>query len=82
MTTGRGPLIDTQAAILAAGVSKRTLHRRVKAGLLTPAGRDHKGRTVYHLDDVLNTLPTTTGRRPVDGRGTLGDGGTPVPSSG
>ena len=29
MTGDSGPLVDTQAAILAAGVSKRTLHRRV-----------------------------------------------------
>lgn len=32
MTGDSGPLVDTQAAILAAGVSKRTLHRRVAAG--------------------------------------------------
>lgn len=54
------PLVDTQAAILAAGVSKRTLHRRVAAGALKPAGRDRRGRTLYRLSDVLATLPPPT----------------------
>ena len=55
MTGDSGPLVDTQAAILAAGVSKRTLHRRVAAGALKPAGRDRRGRTLYRLSDVLAT---------------------------
>ena len=52
MTDGAEPLVDTQAAILAAGVSKRTLHRRVAAGALKPAGRDRRGRTLYRLSAV------------------------------
>lgn len=75
------PLVDTQAAILAAGVSKRTLHRRVAAGRLKPAGRDRRGRTLYRLSDVLATLPprqwTNTGHD-----GTLNPSGTPLPDAG
>ena len=76
-----GPLIDTQAAILAAGVSKRTLHRRVTAGLLQPAGRDRRGRTLYRLTDVLATLPTNSGQT-LDISGTLTTSGTPLPDGG
>lgn len=82
MTSSQPILVDTQAAILAAGVSKRTLHRRVADGTLTPAGRDHRGRTVYHLDQVLATCQPDTSRRPVDDRGTLTASGTPAPNAG
>lgn len=81
MPDDSGPLVDTQAAILAAGVSKRTLHRRVAAGALQPAGRDRRGRTLYRLSDVLATLPpqqwTNTGHS-----GTLNPSGTPLPDAG
>lgn len=81
MPDDSGPLVDTQAAILAAGVSKRTLHRRVAAGRLKPAGRDRRGRTLYRLSDVLATLPsqqwTNTGHD-----GTLNPSGTPLPDAG
>ena len=81
MADDGGPLVDTQAAILAAGVSKRTLHRRVAAGLLKPAGRDRRGRTLYRLSDVLATLPTTSGQT-LDAGGTLNPSGTPLPEAG
>ena len=78
MTGDSGPLVDTQAAILAAGV---TLHRRVAAGALKPAGRDRRGRTLYRLSDVLATLPTTSGQT-LDTSGTLRASGTPLPDAG
>lgn len=81
MTGDSGPLVDTQAAILAAGVSKRTLHRRVAAGALKPAGRDRRGRTLYRLSDVLATLPNTGGQT-LDTSGTLRASGTPLPDAG
>lgn len=79
--TDAEPLVDTQAAILAAGVSKRTLHRRVAAGLLKPAGRDRRGRTLYRLSDVLATLPHSSGQT-LDTSGTLNPSGTPLPDAG
>jgi len=81
VTDGAEPLVDTQAAILAAGVSKRTLHRRVAAGRLKPAGRDRRGRTLYRLGDVLATLPNTSGQT-LDTSGTLNPSGTPLPDAG
>ena len=81
MTGDSGPLVDTQAAILAAGVSKRTLHRRVAAGRLQPAGRDRRGRTLYRLSDVLAALPNTSGQT-LDTSGTLRASGTPLPDAG
>ena len=79
--TDAEPLVDTQAAILAAGVSKRTLHRRVAAGRLKPAGRDRIGRTLYRLSDVLATLPRSSGQI-LDTSGTLNPSGTPLPDAG
>ncbi len=79
--TDAEPLVDTQAAILAAGVSKRTLHRRVAAGVLKPAGRDRRGRTLYRLGDVLATLPRSSGQT-LDTSGTLNPSGTPLPDAG
>lgn len=79
--TDAEPLVDTQAAILAAGVSKRTLHRRVTAGSLKPAGRDRRGRTLYRLSDVLATLPRSSGQT-LDTSGTLNPSGTPLPDAG
>lgn len=81
MPDDSGPLVDTQAAILAAGVSKRTLHRRVAAGALKPAGRDRRGRTLYRLSDVLATLPRSSGQT-LDTSGTLNPSGTPLPDAG
>lgn len=81
MTDGAEPLVDTQAAILAAGVSKRTLHRRVAAGALKPAGRDRRGRTLYRLGDVIATLPRSSGQT-LDTSGTLNPSGTPLPDAG
>ena len=81
MTDGAEPLVDTQAAILAAGVSKRTLHRRVAAGALKPAGRDRRGRTLYRLRDVIATLPRSSGQT-LDTSGTLNPSGTPLPDAG
>lgn len=81
MTSDSGPLVDTQAAILAAGVSKRTLHRRVAAGRLKPAGRDRRGRTLYRLSDVLATLPSQQWTNTGHG-GTLNPSGTPLPDAG
>ncbi len=81
MTDGAEPLVDTQAAILAAGVSKRTLHRRVAAGALKPAGRDRRGRTLYRLSDVIATLPRSSGQT-LDTSGTLNPSGTPLPDAG
>lgn len=63
-----GAVVDTQAAILAAGVSKRTLHRRVADGRLSPVGKDRRGRTLYRLDDVL-AVTTPTPRKPRDSAG-------------
>lgn len=60
-----GAVVDTQAALLAAGVSKRTLHRRVADGRLRAVGRDRRGRTLYRLDDVL-AVTTPTPRKPRD----------------
>lgn len=79
--TDAEPLVDTQAAILAAGVSKRTLHRRVAAGRLKPAGRDRRGRTLYRLSDVIATLPRSSGQT-LDTGGTLNPSGTPLPDAG
>ena len=81
MTDGAEPLVDTQAAILAAGVSKRTLHRRVAAGALKPAGRDRRGRTLYRLSDIIATLPRSSGQT-LDTSGTLNPSGTPLPDAG
>ena len=58
-------VVDTQAAILAAGISRRTLQRRVAAGLLNPIGQDHRGRTLYRLDDVLSATSPAP-RKPCD----------------
>lgn len=68
MTDGAEPLVDTQAAILAAGALK-------------PAGRDRRGRTLYRLSDVLATLPNTSGQT-LDTSGTLRASGTPLPDAG
>ena len=81
MTDGAEPLVDTQAAILAAGVSKRTLHRRVAAGALKPAGRDRRGRTLYRLSDVIAPLPRSSGQT-LATSGTLNPSGTPLPDAG
>lgn len=81
MTDGAEPLVDTQAAILAAGVSKRTLHRRVAAGALKPAGRDRRGRTLYRLSDVIATLPRSSGQT-LDTVAHLTPAGHPYPMQG
>ena len=45
-------LVDTDAACLALGVSRRTLIRWTKTRGLTPRGKDTRGRNLYNLADL------------------------------
>lgn len=45
-------LVDTYAACLALGVSRRTLIRWTKTRGLTPRGKDTRGRNLYNLADL------------------------------
>lgn len=53
MTT---PLVDTNAAALAAGVTPSTIRTWAHRGHLTPQGKDSQGRTLYPLHQVLNRI--------------------------
>ena len=45
-------IVDTEAACLALGVSRRTLIRWTKTRGLTPRGKDTRGRNLYNLADL------------------------------
>lgn len=64
--TEPGPLVDTQAAALAAGVAPSTIRSWAHRGHITPHGQDHRGRTLYHLPEVLNQVNGLSSRQSVD----------------
>lgn len=45
-------LVDSQAAAMAVGVGAATIRKWAQRGHLPRRGKDHKGRTLYWINDV------------------------------
>ncbi len=65
VTTGAGPdaarppappiLVDTVTAAVAVGVRPGTIRSWASRGHIRPKDRDHKGRTLYDLQQIMDT---------------------------
>ena len=58
MTTD--PIVDTQAACLALGISRSTFHRLRRRHGIQPVGTDHRGRSLYRLTHLTTARSQDT----------------------
>lgn len=64
-------LVDTLAAAEAARVKPALIRTWAARGRLTPQGKDHKGRTMYALDDVYRAASRRRRPQCADGTSTV-----------